>query len=123
MHNNSFAAIILAAGKGTRMKSDLHKVLHPVGGKPMVNYLLDTVGSLSPERTILVVGASKEQLKALGVVYPCFCTRRDIQAEIEAAERAPHGPDGPIYPRILWSFSLSVQLICGAGMPHLSFLL
>lgn len=41
-----------------------------------------------------------ETLKSLGVVYPCFCTRKDIQAEIEAAERAPHGPDGPLYPRI-----------------------
>lgn len=42
------------------------------------------------------------KLKAMGVIYPCFCTRKDIQAEIESAERAPHGllrgPDGPIYP-------------------------
>lgn len=40
------------------------------------------------------------KLKALDVVYPCFCTRKDIQAEIAAAERAPHGPDGPLYPGI-----------------------
>ncbi|MCR9220027.1 MAG: tRNA glutamyl-Q(34) synthetase GluQRS [Alphaproteobacteria bacterium] len=33
-----------------------------------------------------------------GLAYPCFCTRKDIQAEIEAAGRAPHGPDGPLYP-------------------------
>ena len=63
MSRTPLAAIILAAGKGTRMKSQLHKVLHPVGGKPMISYLLDTVEHLSPEKTILVVGAGKEQLQ------------------------------------------------------------
>jgi glutamyl-Q tRNA(Asp) synthetase len=33
-----------------------------------------------------------------GLTYPCFCTRKEIQAEIAAADRAPHGPDGPLYP-------------------------
>lgn len=42
--------------------------------------------------------AALEKLKNLGVLYPCFCTRKAIQAEIAAAERAPHGPDGPLYP-------------------------
>ena len=41
-----FAVIILAAGKGTRMKSDLHKVLHPIAGKPMLVHLLDGLKSL-----------------------------------------------------------------------------
>lgn len=41
-----------------------------------------------------------DRLKAMGLVYPCFCTRKDIQREIDAAETAPHGPDGPIYPGI-----------------------
>ncbi|MEQ8832574.1 MAG: tRNA glutamyl-Q(34) synthetase GluQRS [Alphaproteobacteria bacterium] len=35
-----------------------------------------------------------------GLTYPCFCTRKEIQAEIDAAPRAPHGPDGPLYPGI-----------------------
>jgi glutamyl-Q tRNA(Asp) synthetase len=39
-----------------------------------------------------------EKLKAAGVVYPCFCTRADIAAEIAASLSAPHGPDGPLYP-------------------------
>ncbi|MQA65372.1 MAG: tRNA glutamyl-Q(34) synthetase GluQRS [Alphaproteobacteria bacterium] len=38
------------------------------------------------------------RLKALGVTYPCFCTRKEIAAEIAAAGNAPHGPDGPLYP-------------------------
>ena len=44
--------------------------------------------------------AALMKLGAMGVLYPCFCTRKDIQAEIDAAESAPHGPDGPLYPRI-----------------------
>ena len=39
-----------------------------------------------------------EQLDRLGVLYPCFCTRQEIAAEIAAAANAPHGPDGPLYP-------------------------
>jgi len=57
-----FAAVILAAGKGTRMKSDLHKVLHPIGGKPMLFHLLDSFEELSPEHTVVVAGDRHEQL-------------------------------------------------------------
>ncbi|WP_448188798.1 tRNA glutamyl-Q(34) synthetase GluQRS [Azospirillum sp. sgz301742] len=39
-----------------------------------------------------------DRLRGLGVVYPCFCTRKDIAAEIARAGHAPHGPDGPLYP-------------------------
>ncbi|MBP2313268.1 tRNA glutamyl-Q(34) synthetase GluQRS [Azospirillum soli] len=38
------------------------------------------------------------RLQTMGVVYPCFCTRKDIAAEIARAGHAPHGPDGPLYP-------------------------
>ena len=57
------AAIILAAGQGTRMKSDLHKVLHPIAGKPMLHHLLDTVDSIGVERIVVVVGARREQIE------------------------------------------------------------
>ena len=60
-----FAAIILAAGKGTRMKSDVHKVLHPIAGRAMLDHLLGVVDTLSPARKIVVVGAGREQLQAL----------------------------------------------------------
>ena len=50
------ALIILAAGKGTRMKSDLVKVLHPLAGTPMLSYTLDLARSLKPERAVVVVG-------------------------------------------------------------------
>lgn len=39
-----------------------------------------------------------KKLESLGLLYPCFCTRKDIQAEIARAGQAPHGPEGPIYP-------------------------
>ena len=39
-----------------------------------------------------------QALSEQGISYPCFCTRKDIEAEIDAASGAPHGPDGPLYP-------------------------
>lgn len=42
--------------------------------------------------------AALDTLLSMGLVYPCFCTRKEIQTEIRAAGGAPHGPDGPIYP-------------------------
>src|SRR3546814_8527142 len=38
------------------------------------------------------------RLRDMGLIYPCFCTRSEIAAEIAASEAAPHGPDGPLYP-------------------------
>lgn len=52
----NIASLILAAGKGTRMKSKLPKVLHKVGGKAMVERVLDTVQSMSTNRDVVVVG-------------------------------------------------------------------
>jgi bifunctional UDP-N-acetylglucosamine pyrophosphorylase/glucosamine-1-phosphate N-acetyltransferase len=61
------AIIVLAAGKGTRMKSDLHKVLHPIAGRPMIEHLLASVSELRPERRVVVVGNGRDQLeRALG---------------------------------------------------------
>ncbi|MGE5254927.1 MAG: bifunctional UDP-N-acetylglucosamine diphosphorylase/glucosamine-1-phosphate N-acetyltransferase GlmU, partial [Planctomycetaceae bacterium] len=53
---SELAVVILAAGKGTRMKSDLVKVLHPVAGSPMLSYPLDLARDLKPSRLIVVVG-------------------------------------------------------------------
>ncbi|MGZ8285122.1 MAG: bifunctional UDP-N-acetylglucosamine diphosphorylase/glucosamine-1-phosphate N-acetyltransferase GlmU [Allosphingosinicella sp.] len=57
------AALILAAGKGTRMKSELHKVLHPIAGRPMIEHLLESVETLGAERVVVVVGDRREQLE------------------------------------------------------------
>ncbi|WP_324698817.1 bifunctional UDP-N-acetylglucosamine diphosphorylase/glucosamine-1-phosphate N-acetyltransferase GlmU [Novosphingobium sp. RL4] len=61
------AIVVLAAGKGTRMKSDLHKVLHPIAGRPMLEHLLDSAAALAPQRQVVVAGHGREQLeRALG---------------------------------------------------------
>lgn len=57
------AALVLAAGKGTRMKSDRAKVLHPLLGRPMVFYVLDALGEVQVERTVLVVGHEADQVR------------------------------------------------------------
>ncbi len=58
------AVVILAAGKGTRMKSDLLKVLHPVAGRAMIEHLLASVAELEPAHQVVIVGSGREQLEA-----------------------------------------------------------
>ena len=71
------AAIILAAGKGTRMKSDLHKVLHPIAGRPMLMHLMENVDALSPAKKVVIVGDKAGQLEtALGI--PLWLPRRPL---------------------------------------------
>ncbi len=64
---------ILAAGKGKRMKSDLPKVLHPVGGKPMLLHVIALAKELHPDRIIVIIGHGKEKvieaLENTGVEY------------------------------------------------------
>jgi len=55
MDSQSVAAIVLAAGKGTRMRSSLPKVMHPLGGRPMLSHLLATVADAGIERVVVVV--------------------------------------------------------------------
>ncbi|MDT0574813.1 bifunctional UDP-N-acetylglucosamine diphosphorylase/glucosamine-1-phosphate N-acetyltransferase GlmU [Croceicoccus sp. F390] len=57
------ATIILAAGRGTRMHSALHKVLHPIAGRPMILHLMDRAAVLSPQRTVLIVGDGAQQVR------------------------------------------------------------
>ena len=56
--------VILAAGKGTRMKSAMPKVLHRVAEKPMVEHVVDAASSLGAEKTVLVIGHGADQVRA-----------------------------------------------------------
>lgn len=69
MKKTTVSSLILAAGKGTRMKSDRAKVLHEVLDAPMIHYVLDAVQELSPAQTIVVVGHQGEEVKAAMAKY------------------------------------------------------
>ena len=58
-------AIILAAGKGTRMKTDIPKCAYPLVKKPMISYLLDSLDKVSVDEKICVVGYKKEAFEEL----------------------------------------------------------
>ena len=97
--SNAIAAIVLAAGKGTRMKSDLHKVLHPIAGRPMLLHLMASVDELNPAKKVVVVGDKADQLEAalggsadLAVQDPQLGTGHAVQQ----AEGALAGFDGDV---------------------------
>lgn len=57
------AVIILAAGKGKRMKSHLPKVLHPLANKPLLTHVIDLAKGLNPERIVVVIGHGAERVR------------------------------------------------------------
>lgn len=59
-----------------------------------------------------------DRLKARSLVYPCFCTRSDIAAEIAASASAPHGPDGPLYPGACRRLTTAEREERMKGEPH-----
>ncbi|QYE34353.1 bifunctional UDP-N-acetylglucosamine diphosphorylase/glucosamine-1-phosphate N-acetyltransferase GlmU [Polymorphobacter sp. PAMC 29334] len=92
MSTRPIAAIILAAGQGTRMKSDLHKVLHPLAGRPMLLHLLAAVEALGAARKVVVVGARREQVEAAvagsGVAVAVQAEQRGTADAVRAAHDA-----------------------------------
>jgi bifunctional UDP-N-acetylglucosamine pyrophosphorylase/glucosamine-1-phosphate N-acetyltransferase len=94
------AAIILAAGKGTRMQSDLHKVLHPVAGRPMLLHLVESVAALGPDHTVVVVGAGRQQVEAavasLGIATAHQAQQLGTGHAVAQAEAALQGFDGDV---------------------------
>lgn len=88
------AAVILAAGQGTRMKSSVTKVLHPVAGKPMIQYAVDTAAFAGVNRTVLVIGHQGDQVRAaLGdrVVYAEQPVQRGTGDAVRSARTALEG--------------------------------
>ncbi|MDH3870082.1 MAG: NTP transferase domain-containing protein, partial [Desulfuromonadales bacterium] len=61
--SKKLAAVILAAGQGTRMKSQLPKVLHPVAGRPMLSHVVKTARSLGATPIVPVIGHGAEQVR------------------------------------------------------------
>ncbi len=97
-----WTALILAAGKGTRMKSETPKVLHPLLGRPMLAWVLEAAAGAGVAEMVVVVGHGREQIeKALGPAWPS--ARWAIQAEQRGTGHAAAcgreslaGPDRPV---------------------------
>ena len=98
--HDPFSVVILAAGQGTRMKSSLHKVLHPIAGRPMLEHLLHTVDQLGAERRVVVLGTGREQVEQVLARHPVQIA---IQADqlgtghaVQQAEAALQDFDGTV---------------------------
>lgn len=60
----SIGAVVLAAGQGTRMRSSLPKVIHPLAGRPMIGWVLDALAGAGAERTVVVIGHGADDVRA-----------------------------------------------------------
>ena len=95
MNQSNFSVVVLAAGQGTRMRSDTHKVLHPIAGKPMLLHLLSTVEAMGAERRVVVVGKGREQLETAlhghGVATALQAEQKGTGHAVQMAEEALGG--------------------------------
>ena len=95
-----FAVVILAAGQGTRMRSDTHKVLHPIAGRPLLLHLLDRVDALGADRRVVVVGKGREQVEAeiagRNAAIAVQAEQKGTGHAVQQAAVALDGYDGPV---------------------------
>jgi bifunctional UDP-N-acetylglucosamine pyrophosphorylase/glucosamine-1-phosphate N-acetyltransferase len=95
-----FAVIILAAGQGTRMRSDTHKVLHPIANRPMLLHLLDRVDALGADKKVVVVGKGRDQveraIEGRGVIISHQAEQLGTGHAVQQAADALGDYDGPI---------------------------
>jgi bifunctional UDP-N-acetylglucosamine pyrophosphorylase / glucosamine-1-phosphate N-acetyltransferase len=97
----STVAIVLAAGKGTRMKSELPKVLIPVAGRPMIEYVLDALVAARVKQTVVVIGYRGELVRQrlgrrLGITFVEQKEQLGTGHAVMAARGALAGHDGPV---------------------------
>lgn len=96
------AVVVLAAGKGTRMKSDLNKVLHPLAGQPMVAHVLAATGKLSPVKTVVITGHQAADVEAAvrrADPEACFAFQAEQKGTghaVQMAQQALHDFDGDV---------------------------
>src|SRR5436190_18770721 len=95
-----FAVIILAAGQGTRMRSDTHKVLHPIASRALLLHLLDRVDALGADKRVVVVGKGREQVEAAikdrDVAVALQAEQKGTGHAVQQAGKALEGYDGPV---------------------------
>lgn len=73
------ATVIMAAGKGTRMKSDLPKVLHKLNGRSMVHYVIDLAEKIQSEKIVLIIGHKKELVRE-------ECSSRNVEFAVQSPQ-------------------------------------
>ena len=78
MNDTPIGAIILGAGKGTRMKSSLPKVLMPVGGKPMIRHIIDTLEGLKVDKIVTVIAPDGDAVKREVSPYPTCVQEKQL---------------------------------------------
>jgi len=95
-----FAVVILAAGQGTRMRSDTHKVLHPIASRPLLLHLLDRVDALGADKRVVVVGKGRDQVeKAIAgrdVGIALQAEQKGTGHAVQQAADALAGYEGPV---------------------------
>jgi bifunctional UDP-N-acetylglucosamine pyrophosphorylase/glucosamine-1-phosphate N-acetyltransferase len=95
-----FAVVILAAGQGTRMRSDTHKVLHPIASRPLLLHLLDRVDALGAEKRVVVVGKGRDQVEAAiagrDVAIAVQAEQKGTGHAVQQAAEALRGYDGAV---------------------------
>ena len=95
-----FAVVILAAGQGTRMRSDTHKVLHPIASQPLLLHLLDRVDALGTDRRVVVVGKGRDQVeKAIAgrdVAIAIQAEQKGTGHAVQQAQATLEDYDGPV---------------------------
>jgi bifunctional UDP-N-acetylglucosamine pyrophosphorylase/glucosamine-1-phosphate N-acetyltransferase len=98
MTQGKLAVVVLAAGLGTRMKSKLPKVMHPIAGRPMIAHLLDTVSALAPDRIAVVIGPGMEQVAACVAPHPTMIQQERLGTghAVSCAKEALRGFDGDV---------------------------
>src|SRR3982750_2926377 len=96
----NFAVVILAAGQGTRMRSDTHKVLHPIASRPLLLHLLDRVDALGAEKRVVVVGKGRDQVQMALNGRDVIIAHQEQQLgtghAVQQAAAALTGYDGPV---------------------------
>ncbi len=100
------AALVLAAGMGKRMKSDLAKVLHVMAGRPLLAHVLDTLDALGVGRKLVVIGHQRERVRA------AFVGRDDVEWVVQAEQRGT-GHACMMAEPSLEEFAGTLLVVCG----------
>lgn len=105
MAQTPLACIVLAAGRGSRMKSSLPKVLHPLAGRPLLGWLLATAEKLEPEKIVVVTAPSDDNVRAVAAPH------------LTAIQDPPLGTGDAVKAglKALGDFKGIVMVLCGDG--------